>query len=82
LWPTFSSILPEQMPGARMLIVHDPEDVDASFARSAELAAIRPATTIVALPGAGHNGILTNPQTFEAVTGFTDHQSIEDHSAA
>jgi pimeloyl-ACP methyl ester carboxylesterase len=82
LWPTVSSIFPEQMPGARILIVHDPEDVDASFARAAELAAIRPSTTIVTIPGEGHNGILNNPDTFLAVAGFIADHSIEDHTAA
>ena len=82
LWPTVSSLLPEQMPGARILIVHDPDDVDTSFARSAELAALRPATTIVALPGAGHNRILASPQAIQAVTGLIADHTIEDHTAA
>ena len=82
LWPTFSSLLPEQMPGARVLIVHDPEDDETSFARSAELAAIRPATTIVSLPGTGHNRILASSQTIDAATGFIERHTIEDHTAA
>lgn len=70
LWPVVSSIHPAQMPGASMLLIHDPDDDETPFGRSAELAALRPDTTVVAVDGAGHNGLLSNPKVTDLVVGF------------
>jgi pimeloyl-ACP methyl ester carboxylesterase len=70
LWPKVSSLLPEQMPGTEMLIIHDPSDDETPFARSAELAAIRPGTAIISLDGVGHSRILTDPATLDHVANF------------
>lgn len=70
LWPVVSGIDPGQMPGASMLLIHDPADGETSFSRSAELAALRPDTTVVAVEGAGHNRILSNPETIDLALGF------------
>ena len=50
-----------------MTIFHDPDDTDASFARSAELAAIRPDTTLEVVTGVGHNRILSDPSVIESI---------------
>jgi hypothetical protein len=61
---------PDQLPGADVLILHDPEDGDTSFASSAELAALRPGTSLIPLPGTGHNGILRHPASLHEMAGF------------
>lgn len=70
LWPRVSGLLPDQLPGAELLIVHDPEDDNTPFAASVELATLRPNTTVVAMDGVGHNGILTDDGTLESVAQF------------
>lgn len=70
LWPTVSSLLPDQFPAAEMLIVHDPEDADTPFAKAAELAALRPGTTLTVAAGAGHSKILANPDVLDDVVGW------------
>lgn len=82
LWPIVSDLLPTQLPGADVLIVHDPADGDTPFARSAELAAVRPDTSIVALDGAGHSRILSNQETLELVTAFLAATPVGSESAA
>lgn len=76
LWPVVSDVSPTQMPGASMLIVHDPRDPETPFARAAQLAALRPETSIVATEGAGHNRILANPDVMEMVEGFLTERSL------
>lgn len=70
LWPLVAGLYPDQMPGADILIVHDPNDRETPFSRSAELTAIRPGTSILAVEGAGHSRILSNPATVDAVAEF------------
>ena len=82
LWPNMASVHPSQLPGSTLLIVHDPEDTEAPFARSAELAAIRPSTSIVALRGAGHSRILFDAELTERVTDFATDRAVRDDSAA
>lgn len=81
LWPMMSDVLPDQFPGAEMLIIHDPDDPETSFARAAELAALRGNTSIVALEGAGHNRILSDPRTLDHLAGFA-HPGVEGVQAA
>lgn len=76
LWPVVSSVYPNQMSDAEILIVHDPEDTETSFQRSAELAAIRPATELVISAGSGHNGILTDGAAIERVVRFLARESV------
>lgn len=82
LWPVLSSLDPEQLPGAEVLIVHDPSDDDTPFIRSAELAAIRPATSIVPIDGAGHTRILSDPQALEVVADYVTRRPVTRESAA
>jgi pimeloyl-ACP methyl ester carboxylesterase len=70
LWPTVSNLLPDQFPGADMLLVHDPEDPDAPFGRSAELAAIRPGTSLRVVTGVGHSKILSDPDVLGQVAAW------------
>lgn len=81
IWPTMSGLLPGQFPGTEILIVHDPADEDTPFARSAELAATRPGTSIVVLEGAGHSRILSDPVAIERVTAFARSSGMSDNSA-
>lgn len=82
LWPTLSSVQPEQLPGADILIVHDPHDPETPFVRSAELAAIRPATSIVPLDGPGHSRILSDPRMLDIVADFAADEPFSGDSAA
>lgn len=82
LWPAVSQSLPTQLPGAEVLIVHDPHDGETPFARSAELAATRPGTSIVALEGAGHSRILANSETLDHLAAFATDTAISRDSAA
>lgn len=82
LWPTVSQSPPTQLPGAELLIIHDPEDRETPFGRSAELAAIRPGTSIVAMKSAGHTRILSEPATLEALADFAAEKLVSRDSAA
>lgn len=76
LWPIVSSLHPNQMPGADMLIVHDPEDRETSFARAVELADIRPGTEVIPAPDSGHNGILADDFALDRVIRFLTRESV------
>lgn len=82
LWPVVSALHPEQLPGADVLIVHDPSDEDTPFIRSAELAAIRPSTAIVPIDGVGHTRILSDPHTLDVVAEFVTRRPVSSHNAA
>lgn len=82
LWPTMSGVFPAQLPGAQILIAHDPADGDTPFVRSAELAAIRPETTIIAVEGAGHSRILSDSSTLDVIARFVTDVSVGDETAA
>lgn len=69
LWPSISSLQPEQLSGAEIDIFHDPADDEARFARAAELAALRPETTLHIVNGVGHNRILRDSDVVDAVAG-------------
>ncbi len=61
LYPWLDDPAIDQLPGAEVLILHDPDDQDTPFTRSAELAARRDRTEIVPLHDLGHTGGLTDP---------------------
>jgi pimeloyl-ACP methyl ester carboxylesterase len=82
LWPLVASVAPSQLPGADVLIIHDPDDRETSFARSAELAALRPGTAIVALEGAGHSRILSNPAALDHLARLQENEAVSDDTAA
>ena len=82
LWPTMSTVHPGQLPAAEVLIVHDPDDSDTPFARSAELAAIRPGTSIVAMENTGHSRILSDEKTLDAVARFVSVDPVSHHNVA
>ncbi len=68
LFPQLDDITTDQLPGAEMLILHDPADPETPFARSAELAARRERTEIVPLHDLGHTGLLADPGMIGLVT--------------
>lgn len=72
LFEAVSGIHPEQLPGARLLILHDPDDPQTSFRNAATLAARRPETAIVSLEGSGHNRILGAEAALDAIRTFID----------
>lgn len=82
MWPIVSDILPDQLPGAEIMIVHDPQDSETPFARSAELAAMRPNTSIVAIEGAGHSRILSNDIALDHLAEFVAEVPVSDDTAA
>lgn len=67
LWPTISGVQPDQFPGTQIAIFHDPDDPDAPFARSAQLAAIRPQTSLSVVDGGGHSQILSDVRVVNGV---------------
>jgi pimeloyl-ACP methyl ester carboxylesterase len=70
LWASIDGIMPGQFPGSDMLVLHDPADPETSFAAAAQLAALRPRTTIVPAFGAGHSRILSDPATVDLIVSF------------
>lgn len=76
LWPMVASVYPDQMPGAEILIVHDPDDDETAFGRATELAALRPDTELVLASGSGHNGILTDDRVLDRVVRFLARESV------
>lgn len=79
LWPVVDGITPGQFPGAELLIVHDPEDPDTPFAASAEIAALRPGTRIVATPGLGHGDVLAEPSVADEIATFAGSHAGISH---
>ncbi|MGH8914954.1 MAG: alpha/beta fold hydrolase [Acidimicrobiia bacterium] len=67
LFPRLDDITIEQLPGADLLILHDPDDPETLFARSAELAARRERTEIVPVDDVGHSGLLADPGAIDLV---------------
>ena len=82
LWPILSDSYPRQLPGAEVLIVHDPADEDTPFLRSAELAAVRPATSIMPIEGSGHSRILSDHRTLDLTADFATRRPLTRESAA
>lgn len=81
LWPVVSDVYPAQMPGASMLILHDPADPETPFARAAQLAALRPATSISVIERAGHNRVLSDSEVLEKVNGFVAGELVTETKA-
>lgn len=69
-WPVITAGAQADLPGAQMLIVHDPADPDAPFTTSARLATQRSRTQLVKMPGLGHNQVLRDPGVTEATARF------------
>jgi pimeloyl-ACP methyl ester carboxylesterase len=68
MWPTVSGLRPDQFPDTAMIIFHDPDDQETPFSRSAELAALRPATTLRVCEGVGHSRILADSSVLGHLT--------------
>ncbi len=76
LWRLVDGLAPDQFPDAEMLILHDPDDGDTPFAASAEVAALRPDTQIVPVPGAGHGGILSDVTVLDEITALARTRAV------
>lgn len=76
VWPMVSQLEPDQLPGADVLILHDPGDHDTPFGAAAELAARRANTDIVPIDGAGHNGILSDPVALDTLTAYVAERTV------
>jgi pimeloyl-ACP methyl ester carboxylesterase len=63
------------VPGARMLILHDPADRSASYADAADYAANRRDTRLVEVPHTGHKGILRDDKTRDEVLAFVTERA-------
>ena len=70
LYPWLDDLATDQLPGAEVLILHDPDDSDTPFSRSAELAARRDRTEIVPTHHLGHTGALADPAAIELVGAY------------
>lgn len=66
----FDARYSDQFPGAEVLILHDPADDETPFLGSAELAERRPGTKLVKAEGAGHFGVLDNPDVLDTVAAL------------
>ena len=66
LTPRMRGLPVDHMPDTDLLLIHAPDDPDALFSRSAELAALRPASILVA-EGLGHSRILGDPAILDRV---------------
>jgi pimeloyl-ACP methyl ester carboxylesterase len=69
-WDEFAAGPKVDLGDSEVLIVHDPDDDDTSFATSAALAAVRPRTYLHVARSVGHNGLLGDPEIASVVTGF------------
>ena len=71
-WPALTAGAKTDLPGTKLLIVHDPADPDVDFDLSAAMADRRPNTRLVEAPGAGHNLLLRDPDVIDSVEQFLD----------
>jgi len=69
-WPALTAGSETDLPGSKLLLVHDPADPDADFDLSAAMADSRPNTRLVEAPGTSHNLLLRDPRVIDAVERF------------
>lgn len=79
-WPEITAGAQADLPGAELLIVHDPRDRDAPFTTSARLATNRSRAQLVEVPGLGHNQLLRDPGVAEATSDFLADVRIDSSS--
>jgi pimeloyl-ACP methyl ester carboxylesterase len=75
-WPALTAGPDADLPGAEILIVHDPADPDSGFDRSAALADRRAKTRLVEAPETGHNLLLRDPNVIDSVERFLDEARV------
>ena len=61
------------VPGADILILHDPADDRTPYSDAAEYAQRRPATKLIEVPGGGHKGILRDQTACAETVAFLAH---------
>jgi pimeloyl-ACP methyl ester carboxylesterase len=79
-WDEFAAGRHADLGDATVLIVHDPDDQDASFATSATLAATRPNTSIFATHALGHTRILRDAGVSSVIADFVSGQAAGSQS--
>lgn len=62
-----------EVPGAEVLILHDPDDRSTPFEDAADYASGRAGTRLVEVPGTGHKGILRDRLTRDETVAFIEH---------
>lgn len=67
-----------EIPGAEVLILHDPEDPRTPFEDSAAYAEVREQVSIVSVPGSGHRDILDDELALTEMTDFVANHSQAD----
>jgi hypothetical protein len=80
-WPALTAGAETDLPGAELLIVHDPDDPDAGFDLSAALANRRPKTRLVEAPGTGHNHLVRDPHVIDTVEHFLDEARVVNNQS-
>ena len=81
-WPVLTAGAQTDLPGSRLLVVHDPADPDADFDLSADLAMRRPHTRLVEAPGTGHSRVLRDPEVIDEVVQFLDESRVSGQPGA
>lgn len=68
------------VPGAELLVLHDPDAAETPFAASATMAVRRPRTEIIPVSDVGHAGILSEHSVVETVAGHVKAKLAPDPS--
>ncbi len=69
-WPELTTGADADLPGAEILILHDPTDPEVPIVTSAELAAAPAGNCLVETPGTGHRKLLRQADVVGEVAGF------------
>jgi pimeloyl-ACP methyl ester carboxylesterase len=77
-WPVLSAGADADLPGAELLILHDPDDPDADFTTSAALARRRSSTRLIETPDLGHYSLLREPEVTDTVERFLAHSRTNE----
>ena len=76
-WDEFAAGRHADIGDSTVLVVHDPDDQDASFATSAALAATRPNTSISAVRSLGHTRILRDAGVSSVIADFVSGRAVD-----
>ena len=72
--------LAEELPTPPLLIIHDQDDPETSWAASGELARTWPDARLLSTTGLGHNRLLADPAVVSAAVGFLRGEGIDGGS--
>lgn len=68
------------IPGAQIMILHDPDDAETAYADSVAFAASRRAVALEPIPGAGHRRILEDQRTLRLISSFVERPVKSVHA--